>query len=160
MYRTEWKHPFNARFKERNEKIIKLWRQNKTSTEIAAEMSMTRSAVMGVVGRYGERKTPRTSANRLHKSKVIEVANIYNPRKSVRKKVMIKKEKEAVVKKKKYVRKKGKNLMELNHFDCRWIFDDNLYCAQPILHGSYCKHHCAIVYVPNVKKEKPRQAET
>ena len=151
----------------RNQRIVEMWKQNKTSTEIAKELRMTRSAVMGVVSRHGERKTPdKIVSSKPLKTKVIEVANIYNPRQSVRKKIKVRltrPEKYFGVsepfKEMTYVKTKGKKLLDLGLFDCRWIFDDNSYCAQPKTFRSYCEHHAKIVYVPLLKKEKPRQGK-
>jgi len=153
----------------RNQRIVEMWNQNKTSTEIAKELGMTRSAVMGVVSRYGERKSDNKSFVSVakNKTKIIEVANVYNPRKSVRKRITIrltKPEKYLDIsdpfKDIAYVKTTGKKLINLGPFDCRWIFDDNSYCAQPKTFRSYCSHHARMVYIPILKKEKPRQGES
>lgn len=153
----------NWRMELRNQRIVEMWRQNKTSSEIAKEIGITRSAVMGVVCRHGERKTKSTKkiGPPFTATKIIEVPNIYNPRKNVRKRIKVrltKPEKYFGVsepfKEMTHVQTKGKKLMQLGPFDCRWIFEDNSYCAKPKTFRSYCQHHAGIVYVPLLKKDK------
>ena len=148
----------NWRRELRNQRIVEMWRQGMTSSQIAREIGITRSAVMGAVSRHGERKgSKKVVEAKPLKTKVIEVADLKNPLKSVRKRVKIKPEKP--VEETAYVRAKGKTLMQLSPFDCRWVFEDSSFCAQPKAFRSYCDHHAKIVYVQNVKKEKPRQSE-
>ena len=150
----------NWRIELRNQRIVELWRQGRISSEIANMLGITRSAVMGVVSRHGERKGSKKFAApepKPLKTKVIEVADLKNPLKSVRKRVKIKPVKPAADST--YIRTKGKDLLQLGPFDCRWVFEDGSFCAQPKTFRSYCDHHAKIVYIPIVKKEKPRQSE-
>lgn len=142
----------------RNQKIVETWRQGKTSSEIARELGITRGAVMGVVNRHGERKgSMRPSVS----EKLAEMLDL--PKKEP-KKIRVRKPKPkkpvdlSVPAELEYVPKKGKKLLQLNEFDCRWVFDDRSYCAQPKMYKSYCEYHARIVYVPIIKKEKPRQS--
>jgi hypothetical protein len=154
----EMEMAINWRMELRNQRIVELWSQDKTSTEIAKMLGMTRSAVMGVVNRHGERKGPKKIIEaKPPKTKVIEVADLKNPLKSVRKRVKIKPVRQ--IEEISYARTKGKKIIDLGPFDCRWIFEDSSYCAKPKTFRSYCEHHARIVYVPNVKKERPRQSE-
>lgn len=159
----EMKMKFDWDRELRNEQIVEMWRQGKTSSEIAKELGITRGAVMGVVNRHGERKgSMKPSAS----AKLAEMLNLpkkeHPPVKKARvRKPKPKKEIDLSVppEQLEYVQKKGKNLMQLKEFDCRWVFDDRSYCAQPKMYKSYCEYHARIVYVPIVKKEKPRQSE-
>jgi len=118
-----------------------MWRENQTSTEIANELGMTRSAVMGVVHRNAERKTLlKTQASlpaqepKLFQNEIIE------------EKVSPKKE--------------GKDIMDLGPFDCRWVFNDGSFCCEKKANRSYCKDHAKLVYVLPYKKGAPRQRPT
>jgi len=152
----------------RNQRIVEMWKLGNTSTQIAIDMGMTRSAVMGVVNRHGERKTsgPKKIGPKATKTRIVEIPCPYNPSKSIRKRVRLHLNKpdkyigisEPFVNEK-YVETEGKKIIDLGPFDCRWIFDDSSYCAKPKTFRSYCEHHAKIVYVPLLKKEKPRQSE-
>jgi len=143
----------NWRIELRNQRIVELWSQGRISSEIAKMMGITRSAVMGVVSRHGERKGSKkivAPEQKPLKTKVIEVPDLKNPLKSVRKRVKIKKEKP--VAETEYVKAKGKIFLQLGPFDCRWVFEDGSFCAQPKTFRSYCDYHAKIVYIPIVKK--------
>jgi len=153
----------------RNQRIVELWRVGKTSTEIAIAMGMTRSAIMGVVNRHGQRKMTgfKKIGPKATKTRIVEIPSPYNPSKSIRKRVRL-----PLTKPEKYIglsepfvnetytKTQGKKIMNLGPFDCRWIFDDDSYCGQPKKFRSYCVYHAKIVYVPIVKKEKPHQEES
>lgn len=141
----------------RNQKIVDMWRENQTSTEIANELGMTRSAVMGVVHRSGERKTlakGKTSSLPVHPSPAPKpiLALAPQPVSAPAPKPIL--EKEIVLK------KEGKNIMDLGPFDCRWVFNDGSFCCEKKANRSYCTDHAKIVYVLPYKKGAPRQRPT
>jgi hypothetical protein len=108
----EMEMAINWRMELRNQRIVEMWSQDKTSTEIAKMLGMTRSAVMGVVNRHGERKgSKKILEAKPLKTKVIEVADLKNPLKSVRKRVKIKLVKP--IEETSYVKTKGKKLQYL-----------------------------------------------
>jgi hypothetical protein len=165
----EMKMAIDWRRELRNQRIVELWKAGKTSTEIAAAMGMTRSAIMGVVSRHGERKTVafKRIGPKATKTRIVEIPCPYNPSKSIRKRVRLhlnKSDKYIGISEpfvnETYVETEGKKILDLGPFDCRWIFDDNSYCAQPKTFRSYCAHHAKIVYVPLLKKEKPHQEKS
>ena len=112
-------------------KIVKLWNEKKTSGEIAKEMNLTRNAVMGVVHRHGKRKTPLKIIRRVEPKPKIVAAKV--EKKKANKKP---EEKLTVFKKQikvtepfaemKFKKTKGKKMLELGPFDCRWIWDDKI----------------------------------
>jgi len=154
----EMKMKSNQKNVLRNQCVVEMWRQNSTSGEIADYLGMTRSAVMGVIGRNGEQRNP--------KKKVVVLP--LPETKAVEEVVVIKPIKIKLTKPEKCIRlsepfsdlthveTQGKKIMDLGPFDCRWIFDDNSYCAQPKTYQSYCIEHAKIVYVAPSKREVPR----
>lgn len=134
----------------RNQKIIDMWNEKQTSPEIAKAMGMTRSAVMGVVHRHGERKTiSKTKASLPAPAPAPKPAKVQKPAPI---KVAV-----PVPEKISPIKKQGKNIMDLGPFDCRWVFDDGSFCLEKKANKSYCTEHSKIVYVPVYKKNAPRQ---
>ena len=116
---------------EKIAKVLELWNKKYTSGEISLEMNITRNAVMGIIHRHGKRKTPIAR-------KVIVRA------KTERKKSTEPRQKLTVPQKyipvsepfveKTFKKTKGKKLLDLGPFDCRWVWDD----------GSHHTHNGAI----------------
>ena len=145
-------------------KVVALWQSDKTSGEIAKEMNLTRSAVMGIVHRHGKRKNPLKVIVRRIEPKVDLVKQEPSP--EPKKRASPKKEEKLTVFRKRikatepfpeltFKITQGKKMMDLGPFDCRWIWDDSSYCGRPTAMCSYCAQHKAIVYVEPRKKGKP-----
>lgn len=140
---------------EKINKVVEMWHSKHTSGEIAIEVGITRNAVMGIVHRHGKRKTPL----KVKAIKLKEIKEVIIP-----KKIEEKKPEPRLIVAKKYIKAsqpfieemykitKGKKLLELGPFDCRWIWDDKSYCAKPTSMCSYCEEHKKIVYTPPRKK--------
>lgn len=136
------------------EKVLELWDKKYTSTEISIEIGITRNAVMGIIHRHGKRKTAL---------KKVSLKGIVRKKpKAPRQKVEQPKTKLTIPQKyvpisepfpeKTFVKTKGKKLLDLGPFDCRWVWDDGSFCAKPTMMCSYCTEHKAIVYVPIKKR--------
>lgn len=158
--------------------VAKLWKAGKTSTDIAYELGITRSAVMGRVGRLrkrglldfrtgpltgpAKRKTsslPRTGGKRMP-----FVMPDY-PGKPIRRRKGFDVPKTKVIEPQ--VQHSHVTLMELQGFHCRYIVGQNyrgtLYCGEPKAVKSYCEAHAKLCYhvVANLGGEKkPRRKVT
>jgi hypothetical protein len=136
--------------------IIKMWTEHKTGSEIAAKVKMTRSAVMGMVGRLRNRglleyRDPASKKNATPEEKRLK--KLRNPvvpnlrRKKLPPLPPIDEETRPIT------------LLNLRLDSCRFIINDSnkaadfLFCGQPKHIGSYCKEHHAICYI----KAEPRK---
>lgn len=143
--------------KEIDEKIMALWADGKTGSEIAEVLEMSRSAVMGKLYRlraakYIEYKTvppkPKndTPVDRASRPKRAYRTPYFGPvvPLSPRKTTIL----NAV----------GVRLMELKHSSCRFIVNDGpvqdfLFCGKEKENGPYCAEHRKLCYV----KVQPRK---
>jgi hypothetical protein len=143
---------------EKINEVLRMWNEKFTSYQIAMAIGITRNAVMGIVHRHGKRKTPKKVVVRRVTPKVAE------PKPEPKKRAAPKKEEKLTVFRKRikatepfpeltFKITKGKKMMDLGPFDCRWIWDDSSYCGKPTDMCSYCTYHKTIVYVPPRKKE-------
>lgn len=127
-------------------KAIELWQQSKTSYEIAAELKVSRYAVLGVIKRHRDKgndvrcrlvKVGVKRSKNIQKPKPVEVLFNYP---------------EPVV---------GVSLMGLRHMSCRFIIAEDespIYCGKDKVRGSYCADHYSVCYVP-VRKEDRKKIE-
>lgn len=150
---------------EKIQKVLALWDAKMTSYQIAVEVGITRNAVMGIVHRAGKRRNPPKIFRRVQSSKPrVAVEKPAKP-KIEKKRAAPKPKTEKFIVFEKYIKAtepfpeltfgefKGKRMLELGPFDCRWIWDDKSYCGRPAVGCSYCPEHKAIVYTPPRKKE-------
>lgn len=150
--------------------IIKMWKEGKTSGEIARSLKLSRNQVMGAVFRAQKRgelsKKTQTQLS-LIRSNAAEKRNENKPRKTVNQILVARKQanthriKEVVVMPnfpkdplpKTETPKTGrrKTLLELNMNECRWVNDDKTFCAEPTVSEStsWCCDHYKIVYAPS-----------
>jgi len=118
--------------------IIELWNKGFTAGEIAIECDFTRSKVMGIVNR-AKQKGLAVSKQPAPKAK----KETYNPQRTFDFDFIDVP-----------ITPNHKTLLQLRMFDCRWIYDDGLYCGIPSEGtGSWCKEHHKIVFIPNSKRK-------
>jgi len=128
------------------QKAVDLWQQNKSSYQIAAELNVSRNAVLGVIKRHREKGA--TLRGRIDKDGVRKVTAIQKPRPVER----LFDHLEPVV---------GVTLMNLRHSSCCYIIgedDATIYCGRQRARGSYCAEHYSLCYVP-VKKAMQKKIE-
>lgn len=128
------------------QRAVDLWQQNKSSYQIAAELNVSRNAVLGVIKRHKDRgvalrgKIDRGCAPKrtvIQKSKPVETLFDHL---------------EPVV---------GVTLMNLRHSSCCYIIGEDeapIYCGRQRARGSYCAEHYSLCYVP-VKKAMQKKIE-
>lgn len=137
--------------------IIQSWSEGKSATIIARELSVTRSAVLGLIHRMREagielarrQKTPP------------------KPRQSQGKKIIVKKPEPVLVFDKVDPvpdRKTGIKILDLRRDSCRYVTsvgennEDGLaqYCGKMAVKRRYCAEHAKLCYEP-LKEVKPRK---
>jgi len=118
-------------------RIAELWNQGISSSSIAAEVGLTRNAVIGAVYRLRQR------------GEIMKTAEEKRPRKVRPKKIL------ATIKNMRKPHELGKpvGLMKLTSQSCRFIVvegsvEETRYCNNPIDRSSYCSEHYRICYVP------------
>lgn len=125
------------------ERLLALWQGKKTSYQIAAELGVSRNAVLGVIKRHKDKgvtlrgRLPVEKKAKIQKPKPVERLLDYA---------------EPVV---------GVTLMELRHNSCRFIVAEDeapIYCGRTRTRGPYCAEHYAVCYVP-VRKAMARKIE-
>jgi len=123
------------------QKLIELWNQHKTSGQIAVKLEMTRSAVMGLVGRLRakgllEYRDPASKKNATPDEKRNKFRNTYVQNKTS--KILpplppVSEDSSPV------------NLFQLTAKSCRFVINDSrsaadfLFCNKPKKGGSYCE---------------------
>lgn len=119
---------------ETRKKVLRLWQENRSGSQIAAELGVSRNAVLGVVKRHKDKgnalRGPLPWANRIQKPKPVERLFDYATPPS------------------------GVTLMGLRHASCRYIVREEetaIYCGRDKTSGPYCADHYALCYRP-VKK--------
>jgi hypothetical protein len=114
--------------------IIGLWNKGFTAGEIAKTLHFTRSKVMGIVQRgQGKGEAVKRPRSKDHKLKTVDPQRTFNFSFDVP-----------------IATKKGKTILELRMFDCRWTEDKFTYCAEPVKEKtSWCCKHYDIVYIKN-----------
>ena len=144
------------------ERLIQLWREGKTGTQIAEELGTTRNAVLGAVHRL--------------KARGILEARVSGPNlKPVKKSI------KGRVRRRKFfmpteplppepqveISSKPKTLLDLRMDDCRYIVKQGdpmstLYCGAPTHVKSYCEAHAQLCYVQisKAKRKSPWRSRT
>lgn len=118
---------------ERNEEILRLWKDGMTGAQIAENIGVTRNAVLGLIHRMKQKgeSLERKVNNRVFKVKEIKV------------KKQIRKLKEET--------RMPSGILNLRRDSCRFIVEDGdekqtRYCNQKIHRASYCQEHYKICY--------------
>jgi len=131
--------------KEMKDRIIELWQNDKSGSEIAEELGITRNSVIGAV--YRLRKQGHILSSHEDSKK-----NPINSQKNNEKKQLVKKPK-ASPPPPKYTAKKGITMGQLKYSSCRYIVEEGdynttQYCGNKIHRCSYCEEHYKLCYYP------------
>lgn len=121
--------------KEAREKIIALWQEGKTGSEIAAEINSTRNSVIGFINRERKRGIDLRGA----------AMSPRKPRVKPPKKIV------SIFEKRLPAAERGSLLIhELTPQSCRFIVSgsgaESMFCGSGIQAGSYCEKHRKICY--------------
>jgi hypothetical protein len=132
------------------DKVISLWNLGDTSGEIAEQLGMTRSAVMGVVHRakkkgliqrafvVNEPVLPKAPKAPKKKAEFF----FHQPKKSM---ALPPTPVEAVLKNADYPG--AKDIMEIGFNECRFVVAQGMFCAKPSgKHPSWCSEHHGLVF--------------
>lgn len=147
-----------------NDKIMKMWTEDMTSSEIASQIGMTRGAVMGKVYRLIRRGLlfKKTAGKGNITLKQPGVENKPAP-KQVKKLRRISPKYLAV----KYDQppKDGLTILELTENSCRYIIgnqppEKSVYCGKKKKVGSYCEDHARLCYIPATIKPRDKVKNT
>lgn len=140
-------------------KVVSLWNEGVSSGAIADQLSLSRSAVMGIVHRakrMGKIKRPPRQKPAVVAVKVQNATPAPSPRtKPTLAFVSIQRDPEMPKKPPappppQLPLHQPKTINQLGPFDCRWIRPDKKYCGHPAKSARtpWCEEHYRIVYVP------------
>ena len=143
-------------------KILELWGKGLTGKQIGEKLGMTRSAVLGKVGRLRK-------LGLLEYRDPAQKKNISSKERAQRKSYpFVKSNKRKTLPPLPPVEDglRPLSLMELKATSCRFVINDSkkpsdfLFCGKPKKTGSYCEDHHSICYIKSEprKRDKPRKA--
>jgi hypothetical protein len=132
--------------KEMKERIIVLWQQNKTGSEIGEELGITRNSVIGAI--YRLRKQGHILSSHEENKKNFNKEK----KKAVAKQRPLPEKKQRIINAKK-PSKENITMSELKYYSCRYILEEGnyettKYCGKHTYSCSYCKEHYRICYYP------------
>lgn len=140
-------------------KIIELWKEDKTSGQIAAKLNMTRSAVMGLVGRLRskgllEYRDPASKKNATPDEKRNKMRSPYVQNKASKVLPPLPPVSDDI---------SPVKLFQLTSKSCRFVINDSrsasdfLFCNKPKKVGSYCEDHHKICYIKSEPRKRDRE---
>ena len=143
-----------------SQKILQMWQEGKSGTEIGKTLGLTRSAVLGRIARMREKENIGYKVSKVFvkTNRVVRTGDKVFPYKRLREKIEVQ---QRIVASVEHLVPKSKTLisiLDLKHWSCRYIAGDEtkpldrIYCGQEIEIGSYCKDHAAICYRPVISK--------
>ena len=144
------------------QKLIELWKAHKTSGQIAVKLDMSRSAVMGLVGRLRakgllEYRDPASKKNATREEKRNKLRNPYVPNKTRKSLPPL----PPVIENSSPVK-----LFQLTAKSCRFVINDSqsaadfLFCNKPKKVGAYCEEHHKICYIKSEPKKRDRERKS
>jgi hypothetical protein len=149
---------------EKLKKIADMWAENYTSSQIAKEFNLTRSAVMGMIYRMKKAGLVDPFSHKVVAKPKPEPKR--KPKPVVEKKGVSTKRTPPIFIKPKPVGHVPLTLMQLKNNSCRYVVNDGhasqfLFCGKPKEKGSYCMEHANLCYIKphkGVKKEKEKMS--
>lgn len=140
------------------QKVLALWREGKTGTEIANMIGKTRGSVMGIVHR--ERKKGELGLVRIGERNKFPAAR---PEPKIKNKRILREIRLGVRPPPEIPQPafKGLTILDLRSDSCRYIVEESdawttLYCGLPKTKGSYCDDHARLCYTPVTGKSERR----
>jgi len=134
--------------------IVNMWKQNKSGSEIAKVVNLSRSAVMGHIYRLKMRglvDSKKSTSNVSLQPKPVKIKTpMIKPQKNT---------KRGRPRKPPAPPAKAITLLQLRENSCRYIFDlpdqsNVFFCGQPKERGSYCAYHAELCYVKTYKEQR------
>jgi len=142
---------------DRDKKMLELWDQGYSASQVGKEINMTRNAVMGRIGRlrkagflgYKTKSPPIHRVSKLSKQVDLMRAEVRD---------LIDKKKQA------FKEKNGITLLELTSQTCKYsISGDDAssyrFCGKEPWKNSYCKDHYSLCYIPSEVRKKKNKVE-
>ena len=131
---------------EMKARIIELWQQNKTGSEIGEELGITRNSVIGAV--YRMRRQGHILSS--HEENKI---NVNRKEKKAQEKQKVLKEKQQRMLDAKKPSKENIPMSDLKYYSCRYIveegnYETTKYCGKRADRCSYCAEHYRLCYYP------------
>jgi GcrA cell cycle regulator len=145
-------------------KMVDMWANNYTSSQIAKELCLTRNTVMGMIYRMKLKGLVDPLSHKVVAKPKPEPKR--NPKPVVEKKGVSTKRTPPIFIKPKPVGHVPLTLMQLKNSSCRYAVNDGhasqfLFCGKPKEKGSYCMEHANLCYIKphkGVKKEKEKMS--
>jgi hypothetical protein len=148
---------------ERDEKILKMWNENMTGTEIGAVLGTTRNAILGRLHRlkaYGidtSKSRPARVTPQRPKTPRVKVAKKETPKPKTEKIYYPPRIEEQPI--------SGVTLLQLKPKSCRFIIsheDANvrIFCGKNKERGAYCGNHARLCYLPPKEKKTEKSNES
>lgn len=130
--------------------IIEMWEQGKSGGEIANELGVTRSSVMGRIYRLREAKKIKYRAQKIliKSDRIVRTKNKSKPYKKIRIFVPA----DQIIS----TPNTGVSILDLHFWSCRYVVGDpkmpleKIYCGQVADKHSYCKDHKQLCYQPTM----------
>jgi hypothetical protein len=138
---------------EMKARIIELWQQNKTGSEIGEELGITRNSVIGAV--YRMRRQGHILSSHEENKK-----NFNRKEKKAEAKQKVFRKKKQILLDAKKISKENITMSELKYYSCRYIvkegnYETTKYCGKKADRCSYCEEHYKLCYYPaRTKLEK------
>lgn len=150
---------------ETGQKIINLWLEGLTGSEIGDRLGMTRSAVLGKIHRlrqYGHLSYKNPQKKETTSSQFLDV-NAEPPPIKKKRGVARVDIREIMSRPKPPV--DGVRFMDLTSRSCRYVLNngvakDYVFCGKRKKLGPYCEEHARLCYVPTEKKKIAKQPES
>ena len=132
---------------ERNKEILRLWEENKTGTQIANLLGITKGTVMGIVYRDRQKKNPNAVKQKKERPKKVIQELQHVPA------IFENAEESSVME----ITREPTNIVNITMFSCRYVVEEGdteslLYCNKIKIRGAYCEDHAKLCYAATSKK--------
>lgn len=149
---------------DRDKKMLKLWDEGYSASQVGIQINMTRNAVMGRIGRLRVAGFVgyKTAAPPIHR-----ISNRENYKSKISEQMQFVKDeiRELIKTKKQAFRERvGISLMELSSQTCKYSISGDSpelykFCGKQVWKKSYCETHHYLCYVPSDARKKTNKIE-
>jgi hypothetical protein len=147
--------PAKKDLSDRDHKMIALWESGMTGTQIANELSTTRSAILGKLrrlrldGHVSYKMNVKVDLKAASKKQINKAKSLNANRKSLRFA-----QPPQPLPKPRPIKHEPIKFLDLTPFSCRYIVNEGhastfLFCGKPKTHRAYCGDHAKICYMPS-----------
>lgn len=147
---------------DKDYKVIRMWNEGLTATEIAETFATTRSAILGRLHRLKARGIEIKSRKSAGETPQVTDGKVIKEQK-------VQKKKYRTIKidyppKKSFSKGEYLTITDLTSRSCRFIVNDGdhgvyLFCGKDREIGAYCSYHAKMCYIPTEKKKTDRSKE-